>query len=69
MVFTEEEMAVDQGVGYPRAYAKLCRDRSFGPYSYGPPFTFTPYALVQQEVADYMVFCSLCCLLFNERER
>ncbi|XP_075501028.1 uncharacterized protein LOC142539445 [Primulina tabacum] len=49
MVFTEEEMAVDQGVGYPRAYAKLCRDRSFGPYSNGPPFTFTPYALVQQE--------------------
>ncbi|XP_073147974.1 uncharacterized protein [Henckelia pumila] len=49
MVLTEEEMSVDQGVGYPRAYAKLCRDRSFGPYSNGPPFAFTPYALVQQE--------------------
>ncbi|KAK6162561.1 hypothetical protein DH2020_002402 [Rehmannia glutinosa] len=42
-------MAVDDGLGYPKAYAKLCRDRSFGPFSHGPPFTFTPYALVQQE--------------------
>ncbi|XP_073309826.1 uncharacterized protein [Primulina huaijiensis] len=49
ILFTEEEMCIDQGLGYPRAYAKLCRDRSFGPYSNGPPFTFTPYTLVQQE--------------------
>ncbi|PIN20979.1 hypothetical protein CDL12_06337 [Handroanthus impetiginosus] len=48
-VFTEEEMAVDEGLGYPKAYAKLCRDRSVGPFSHGPPFTFTPYALVPQE--------------------
>ncbi|KAG6428003.1 hypothetical protein SASPL_112251 [Salvia splendens] len=50
-VFTEEEMAVDGGLGYPTAFAKLCRDRSFGPFSHGPPYTFTPYALVQQEEA------------------
>ncbi|KAI3444731.1 hypothetical protein Pfo_001396 [Paulownia fortunei] len=49
LVFTDEEMAIDEGLGYPKAYAKLCRDRSFGPFSHGPPFTFTPYALVQQE--------------------
>ncbi|KAL3814960.1 hypothetical protein ACJIZ3_016228 [Penstemon smallii] len=49
VVFTKEEMSIDEGLGYPRAYAKLCRDRSFGPFSHGPPFTFTPYALVQHE--------------------
>ncbi|XP_057807331.1 uncharacterized protein LOC131022005 [Salvia miltiorrhiza] len=50
-VFTEEEMGVDGGLGYPKAFAKLCRDRSFGPFSHGPPYTFTPYALVHQEDA------------------
>ncbi|KAL3511835.1 hypothetical protein ACH5RR_024552 [Cinchona calisaya] len=50
LVFTEEEIAIDEAVGYPKAYSKLCRDRSFGPYSHGPPFTFTPFALPQQEV-------------------
>ncbi|KAM7483690.1 hypothetical protein LguiB_008273 [Lonicera macranthoides] len=49
--FTEEELAVDCGLGYPRAYAKLCRDRSFGPYSHGPPFTFTPYSLQPHQAA------------------
>ncbi|KAL3616500.1 hypothetical protein CASFOL_039890 [Castilleja foliolosa] len=48
-VFTDQEIAVDESLGYPKAYAKLCRDRSFGPFSHGPPFTFTPYSLVQQE--------------------
>ncbi|XP_059644574.1 uncharacterized protein LOC132286282 [Cornus florida] len=49
LVFTDEEMAIDEGLGYPKAYAKLCRDRSISPYINGPPFTFTPYALQQQE--------------------
>ncbi|KAK4411247.1 NADH-ubiquinone oxidoreductase chain 5 [Sesamum angolense] len=49
LVFTGEELAVDECLGYPKAYAKLCRDRSFGPFSHGPPFTFTPYALPQSE--------------------
>ncbi|OMO54247.1 hypothetical protein CCACVL1_27952 [Corchorus capsularis] len=47
--FAVEEMVVDEGLGYPRAYAKICRDRSLGPYNHGPPFTFTPYALQQNE--------------------
>ncbi|KAL3651770.1 hypothetical protein CASFOL_004772 [Castilleja foliolosa] len=49
LVFTDQEIAVDESLGYPKAYAKLCRDRSFGPFSHGPPFTFTPYSLVQLE--------------------
>jgi len=48
--FTEEEMAVSESVGYPKAYAKLCRDRRVSPYSHGPPFTYTPYSLEQDEV-------------------
>ncbi|XP_059457848.1 uncharacterized protein LOC132187525 isoform X2 [Corylus avellana] len=47
--FTEEEMVVSESVGYPKAYAKLCRDRRVSPYSHGPPFTYTPYSLEQDE--------------------
>ncbi|XP_068304070.1 intracellular protein transport protein USO1 [Pyrus communis] len=47
--FTGGEMEIDDGLGYPKAYAKLCRDRSVGPYSHGPPFTFMPYCLQQEE--------------------
>lgn len=58
IAFSEEEMAMDEGLGYPKAYGKLCRDRSFGPFSHGPPFTFTPYALNQQEVIGWVYrFC------------
>ncbi|GFZ07981.1 hypothetical protein Acr_19g0009180 [Actinidia rufa] len=49
LLLTDEEMAVDEGLGYPKAYAKICRDRRVGPYSHGPPFTFTPYNLQQHE--------------------
>ncbi|THF94102.1 uncharacterized protein LOC114321313 [Camellia sinensis] len=49
LLFTEEEMAIDEGLGYPKAYAKLCRDHSVCPYIHGPPFTFTPYALQHHE--------------------
>ncbi|XP_071733457.1 uncharacterized protein [Rutidosis leptorrhynchoides] len=45
LMFSADELRVDEGLGYPKAYAKLCRDRGFGPYSHGPPFTFTPYTL------------------------
>ncbi|CAI9781603.1 unnamed protein product [Fraxinus pennsylvanica] len=48
-MFTDEEMSIDQALGYPEAYAKLSRDRSFSPFNNGPPFTFTPYSLSQQE--------------------
>ncbi|KAI3737595.1 hypothetical protein L2E82_27603 [Cichorium intybus] len=49
LMFSAEELRIDVGLGYPKAYAKLCRDRGFGPYSHGPPFTFTPYALQSHE--------------------
>lgn len=48
--FTEEGMAVDDGLGYPKAYAKLCRTPSvLNPYANGPPFAFLPYTLKPQE--------------------
>ncbi|XP_019195997.1 PREDICTED: uncharacterized protein LOC109189815 isoform X2 [Ipomoea nil] len=37
--FTAAEMAVDKGLGYPKAYAKLCKDPSLSPL-----FTFVPSA-------------------------
>lgn len=49
-MFSEDEIRVDQGLGYPIAYSKLCKDRSFSPFSHGPPFTFTPYSLSHNEV-------------------
>ncbi|EPS61478.1 hypothetical protein M569_13319, partial [Genlisea aurea] len=49
-VFTAEELAVDERLGYPEAYAKLCRNRAaLGPFCHGPPITFIPYELAQQE--------------------
>lgn len=53
--FAEEEMEVNEHLGYPKAYAYLCRDRSTTPYSLGPPFTFTPYALKPDEVIISLV--------------
>ncbi|XP_074312598.1 uncharacterized protein LOC141648051 isoform X1 [Silene latifolia] len=47
--FSKEEMAIDPSLGYPRAYAKLCKDTSITPYTNGPPFTFTPYTLHSNE--------------------
>ncbi|KAK7261883.1 hypothetical protein RIF29_28206 [Crotalaria pallida] len=47
--FTPEEMAVNENLGYPKAYAKISRERGSSPYSYGPPFTFIPYALHEDE--------------------
>lgn len=48
--FAPDEMVVNENLGYPKAFAKLCRDRGFGTYSHGPPFTFIPYALQEHEV-------------------
>ncbi|XP_058074611.1 uncharacterized protein LOC131223281 [Magnolia sinica] len=48
--FTEEEMAIDEGLGYPRAYEKLCRNpHLFNSFNQGPPFTYIPYVLPNQE--------------------
>ncbi|WOL09012.1 hypothetical protein Cni_G17765 [Canna indica] len=50
MGLTEEEMTIDDGLGYPKAYAKLCRNPSvLNPYAQGPPLTFLPYTLKPQE--------------------
>ncbi|KAI3684274.1 hypothetical protein L6452_33495 [Arctium lappa] len=51
LMFSAQELRIDEGLGYPKAYAKLCRDRGFGPYSHGPPFTFTPYALQSHQAS------------------
>ncbi|TVU21539.1 hypothetical protein EJB05_31180, partial [Eragrostis curvula] len=48
--FTEEEKAVDDGLGYPKAYARLCRGGAVGlPYCHGPPHAFLPYVLQPHE--------------------
>ncbi|KAL5975234.1 hypothetical protein ACLOJK_031913 [Asimina triloba] len=48
--FTEDEMEIDEGLGYPRAYARLCRNpHLFLSYDHGPPFTYLPYTLPAQE--------------------
>ncbi|XP_010503155.1 PREDICTED: uncharacterized protein LOC104780351 [Camelina sativa] len=46
---TEEDLVIEEAQGYPRAYAKICRDFDVFPYRNGPPFTFTPYILQQNE--------------------
>lgn len=53
--FTEEEMEVNEHLGYPKAYGSLCRGRDTVPYSLGPPFTFTPYALQPDEVINLLL--------------
>ncbi|KAJ8773428.1 hypothetical protein K2173_004258 [Erythroxylum novogranatense] len=45
-----EDMVVDEGLGYPKAYAKLSRNGGFVAYNYGPPFTFTPFLMQKHEV-------------------
>eukprot|EP00268_Persea_americana_P062742 TRINITY_DN8065_c0_g3_i2.p1 TRINITY_DN8065_c0_g3~~TRINITY_DN8065_c0_g3_i2.p1 ORF type:complete len:775 (-),score=197.75 TRINITY_DN8065_c0_g3_i2:269-2593(-) len=48
--FTEEEISINEGLGYPKAYAKLCRNpHLFNPYYCGPPSTFIPYSLQKQQ--------------------
>ncbi|KAJ8755946.1 hypothetical protein K2173_024491 [Erythroxylum novogranatense] len=48
--FTEEDLVVDVGLGYPKAYAKLCRNGVCEAYASGPPFTFTPYPMQKEEM-------------------
>ncbi|KFK38901.1 hypothetical protein AALP_AA3G175600 [Arabis alpina] len=54
----EEDLVIEEAQGYPRAYAKICRDFDASPYRNGPPFTFMPYILQQNE--------SLRCRELNE---
>lgn len=56
--FSEDDMVVDEGLGFPKAYAKICRDRAgVGLYSSGPPFCFTPFGLQEDEVRKCFFFC------------
>ncbi|CAM6029808.1 unnamed protein product [Sphagnum balticum] len=57
LVLTEEERVVDQELGYPRGYAKLCRHALAGmiegfsmPFSAGPPQRFVPYSLAPVDI-------------------
>ena len=52
--FTPDEMAVNENLGYPKAYARLCRNKALGSYSHGPPFTYMPYALQEDEVRKWI---------------
>uniref|UniRef100_A0A0D9UXF5 Uncharacterized protein n=1 Tax=Leersia perrieri TaxID=77586 RepID=A0A0D9UXF5_9ORYZ len=50
--FTEEEKAVDESLGFPKAYARLCRGSAGSggfPYGHGPPHGFLPYVLHPNE--------------------
>ncbi|KAG9141098.1 hypothetical protein Leryth_001592 [Lithospermum erythrorhizon] len=50
LFFTEDDLVIDEGLGYPKAYAKICIDRSFGAFTNGPPFTFMPFSLPDDQV-------------------
>ncbi|XP_078428053.1 trichohyalin [Wolffia australiana] len=47
--FREGETAVDEALGYPRAYAKLCNGNNL--YKLGPPNQLHPYSLQPHEAA------------------
>ncbi|RWR73243.1 titin [Cinnamomum micranthum f. kanehirae] len=50
--FSEEDMEIDEGLGYPKAYAKLCRNpHLFNAYNQGPPFAYSPYILHSQKAS------------------
>lgn len=60
-IFSEDDMVVDEGVGYPKAYARICRDRGVGLYTHGPPFCFRPYSLQPDEVGLFFVWIDRKC--------
>ncbi|XP_058112290.1 uncharacterized protein LOC131255560 [Magnolia sinica] len=48
--FTEDEMAIDEDLGFPKAYAKLCQNPHFFDLcNRGPPSIFIPYKLQTPE--------------------
>uniref|UniRef100_A0A7N1A8W3 Uncharacterized protein n=1 Tax=Kalanchoe fedtschenkoi TaxID=63787 RepID=A0A7N1A8W3_KALFE len=51
LVLPANELVVDEDLGYPRAYARLCRDGSYSSYRNGPPSAFLPYALRSEQAA------------------
>ncbi|XP_010254270.1 PREDICTED: uncharacterized protein LOC104595290 [Nelumbo nucifera] len=66
LVFADDEMMIDEGIGYPKAYAKLCRDPHLNPYINGPPFTFIPYVLPTHEISRARDFDDLFPIIDHE---
>ncbi|KAE8793375.1 hypothetical protein D1007_31959 [Hordeum vulgare] len=69
--FMEEEMAVDDVLGYPKAYARLCRAGTRGgalclPYTHGSPGAFLPYVLQTHEAAPTANPCGFANLLWKQ---
>jgi len=62
LVLSEEERVVDQELGYPRCYGKLC-SRAFAgadlgfftPFTAGPPQRFVPYSPPAEDVSSLSV--------------
>jgi hypothetical protein len=66
LVLSEEERVVDQELGYPRCYGKLCRRAFAGsdvgfftPFIAGPPQRFVPYSLPAEDVSSLSLSLSL----------
>jgi len=66
LVLSEEERVVDQELGYPRCYGKLCRRAFSGadvgfftPFIAGPPQRFVPYSPPAEDVSYLSVCLSL----------
>ncbi len=59
LVLTDEEKAVDEELGYPHGYAKLCRHAAaqlqglLTPFTEGPPQRFLPYAPQTEDVSSF----------------
>ncbi|KAE8774882.1 hypothetical protein D1007_52692 [Hordeum vulgare] len=69
--FMEEERAVDDALGYPKAYSRLCRSGARGgalclPYTHGPPDAFLPYVLQTHEAAPTANPCGFASLLCKQ---
>ncbi|GLJ55852.1 hypothetical protein SUGI_1199280 [Cryptomeria japonica] len=71
-ILTEEETRVDPELGYPRGYAKLCRNAHLHmqglitPYTEGPPQRFLPYALQPEDIAKVKEFNELFPIIESE---
>jgi hypothetical protein len=65
LVLTDEEKAVDEELGYPHGYAKLCRHAAaqlqglLTPFTEGPPQRFLPYALQTEDFVKLKEWDSL----------
>ncbi|KAH9317231.1 hypothetical protein KI387_019000, partial [Taxus chinensis] len=71
-ILTDEETRVDAELGYPRGYAKLCRNAHIHmqglitPYTEGPPQRFLPYAAQPEDIAKIKEFNQLFPIIESE---